>query len=187
MDKILFEAPDVPRRVVAAVKDGKSAVVSDGPIPNALHHQAAPGMMSTIVYHTASPAQVSGGFEETAPVAGKLVPSLGETTLLIVRFPPGSVYAAPDFDGAALGKEQYDFAPDFAATFDADGSGVHDTGTLDYDIVLDGEIWLELETETVHLKKGDTAIQHGTRHAWRNNSDLPAVMAFVLIGVDTRA
>ncbi|MFI7583466.1 cupin domain-containing protein [Kocuria sp. M1N1S27] len=182
MSEELFPAPRRPRRVVTAVKDGRSGVVSDGPIPNALHHQATPGMMSSIVYRTASQPQLTDGTEETAPERGPLVPAPGGTTLLFVKFPPDSVYQLPGFDPVASAEESAGFAPDFAATFEPDSPGFHNTSTIDYDIVVDGEIWLELDEETVHLVDGDVAIQHGTRHAWRNKGDRPATMAFVLIG-----
>jgi len=63
---------------------------------------------------------------------------------------------------------------------------MHTTPTVDYGIVLDGEIWLELDNETVHLKRHDIVIQNGTRHAWRNKGTAPATLAFVLIGATRR-
>ena len=182
MSEELFPSPRRPRRIVTAMSDGRSGVVSDGPIPNVLHHQATPGMMSSIVYRTASKARLADGSEETAPEKSPLVPAPGETTLLFVKSPPDSVYQMPGFDAVASAEESIGFAADFAATFDPDGSGFHNTGTIDYDIVVDGEIWLELDNETIHMADGDVAVQHGTRHAWRNKGERPATMAFILIG-----
>jgi len=51
------------------------------------------------------------------------------------------------------------------------------TRTLDFCLVLEGEITLVLDTEEVHLKAGDTVVQRGTRHAWSNRSDAPCVLA----------
>jgi mannose-6-phosphate isomerase-like protein (cupin superfamily) len=178
----LFEPPCVPRRVVTTTRDGRSGVASDGPVPNALHHEAIPGFLSSVVFRTAASPSVPTALEETAPPGGPLVPGPGETSLLIVQFPPDSVYAAPGFDGAAAGAEQVAFASDFARRFEPDAPGVHTTDSVDYDIVLDGEIWLELDEETVHLRQGDVVVQNGTRHAWRNRGDRPATLAFVLIG-----
>ena len=60
---------------------------------------------------------------------------------------------------------------------------MHKTDSVDYGILLDGEIWLELDDgKEVHLKRHDTVIQNGTRHAWRNRSDKPTTIALVLIG-----
>lgn len=168
------------------MREGRSAVASDGPVPNALHHEAIPGMLSSVVFRTAVAPSLPTPHEETAPPGGPLVPAPGETSLVIVQFPPDSVYASPGFDGAAAGPELVAFAPDFAACFEPDAPGVHTTDSIDYDIVLDGEIWLELDDETVHLRQGDVVVQSGTRHAWRNQGDRPATLAFVLIGATRR-
>ncbi|RYF63003.1 MAG: cupin domain-containing protein, partial [Comamonadaceae bacterium] len=61
--------------------------------------------------------------------------------------------------------------------------GMHTTDSIDYDIVLEGEITLELDDgQQVQLRKHEVAVQHGNRHAWRNLSDQPATMLFVLLG-----
>jgi uncharacterized cupin superfamily protein len=58
----------------------------------------------------------------------------------------------------------------------------HRTETVDYAILLSGEIDLELENnEVVHLKPGDVVIQRGTTHTWVNRGSVPAVTAFILI------
>ena len=102
---------------------------------------------------------------------------------MIVRFPPDSVFAEPGFDPVAAGREQARHIPGLAERFEAENPGMHTTDTVDYDIVLDGEIWLELDDGAeAHLRQGDVAVQCGTRHAWRNKSARPATMAFVLIG-----
>lgn len=182
MTEGLFDAPRTPRRVVTTTREGRSAVASDGPVPHAVHHAAIPRMLSSIVHRTAAVPTLSGEVEETCPPGVTVLPGPGETSLLLVQFPPDSVYADPGFDGPAAGAEQVSFAADFAAVFEPDHPGVHTTDSLDYDIVLDGEIWLELDDETVHLRQGDVVVQNGTRHAWRNQSERPATLAFVLIG-----
>lgn len=61
-------------------------------------------------------------------------------------------------------------------------SAMHRTSTIDYVIILDGELDMELDGgETVHLKGGDVVIQRGTNHAWVNNSDSTCRLASVLI------
>ena len=60
---------------------------------------------------------------------------------------------------------------------------MHTTATIDFEVVLEGEVWLELDDgEEVHLKPGDTVVQNGTRHAWRNHGSVPARLAVFLIG-----
>lgn len=64
---------------------------------------------------------------------------------------------------------------------------MHTTDTIDYDIILSGEIWLELDDGAkVHLKPGDCVIQNGTRHAWRSEGSEPCYMASVLIGAERK-
>ena len=77
--------------------------------------------------------------------------------------------------------------PGLAECFESDNPGMHTTDTIDYGIVLDGEIWLELDDgQTQHLRKLDVVVQNGTRHAWRNRSGRVTLMAFVLIGACRR-
>jgi uncharacterized cupin superfamily protein len=58
----------------------------------------------------------------------------------------------------------------------------HRTETMDYAIVLSGEIDLELDSgEVTHLKPGDIVVQRGTIHTWVNKGSVPAVTAFILI------
>lgn len=59
--------------------------------------------------------------------------------------------------------------------------GMHKTPTIDYGIVLQGEITLELDCGSVNLAAGDIVVQRATAHAWRNYGDTPCVMVFVLI------
>ncbi len=66
-------------------------------------------------------------------------------------------------------------------------SAPHRTDSIDYAIVISGEIDLVLDEETVHLTAGDTLIQRATRHDWVNNGDTPCVIAFCLIGAAPRA
>jgi len=104
---------------------------------------------------------------------------------MIVTFPPDSVMMNESFDPIAAGQEYMENFPGLAEKFEVDNPGMHRTDSVDYDILLDGELWLELDDgKEVHLKPYDTVIQNGTRHAWRNKSDKPATIAFVLIGAE---
>jgi quercetin dioxygenase-like cupin family protein len=58
----------------------------------------------------------------------------------------------------------------------------HRTSSLDYAVVLSGEIDMELDDKEVHLKAGDVVVQRGTIHNWANRGTEPCIMAFVLIG-----
>ena len=57
----------------------------------------------------------------------------------------------------------------------------HRTDSIDYAVVMAGEIDMELDDTTVHLKAGDVLVQRGTIHNWVNRGTVPCVIAFVLI------
>jgi mannose-6-phosphate isomerase-like protein (cupin superfamily) len=112
-----------------------------------------------------------------------VVPGPGGTSLHIVTFPPSSVFKDPSFDGKAAQKEALGRLRGLADHFEEQDRAMHKTNTVDYSVVFEGEIWLELdEGKTVHLKKGDVVVQNGTRHAWRNKGTAPATMLFFLNG-----
>lgn len=174
--------PYVPRRVVTGVAEGRSVFLEDGPAPNSMLYTATPGMMTSVLYMTAAAPTVGDAYVETSLPGGRLLPKPGETSLVIVTFPPDAVMMSADFDGPAAGAEHVAFAADFAARFELDNPGKHQTDTIDYDIVLDGQISLELDNETRQLHAGDVVVQRATRHAWRNTSERPATLCFVLVG-----
>ncbi|MBT0669172.1 cupin domain-containing protein [Novosphingobium profundi] len=180
-------ARSAPRRVVTGVREGKSVFLSDGEMPNCHHYLGWPGFMTSVAWTTAAvPTIEPGDLAEAARPGCEVLPGPGETRLMFVRFPPDSVFADPRFDAAVLDKEQAFHLNSLSRCFESEDPGMHRTASLDYDIVLENEIWLELDDgETRHLAQGDVAIQRGTRHAWRNKSDKPTTMCFVLIGAQT--
>jgi len=176
------------RRVVTGHRpDGTATVVADGAAPRSHDFAEIAGMSETLVWVTeaGAPITVDGG--DPTPTAADL-PAPGGTRFAVVRFPPDAVYADPAFDGAAALAEQQRVAPGLAARFEPDAPGMHTTDSVDYAIVLEGEIWLELDDdELVHLARGDVVVQNGTRHAWRNRSNEPATLAFVNVGAELPA
>jgi hypothetical protein len=172
------------RRVVAGTDvTGRSVFLSDGPAPYRHEFEHMPGQAQTRIWYTAGPptSQVPTAepTSETAPVlAGP-----GGASFLVVQYAPDSVVEHPRFNPELLAGEMQAFASDIAATFDPDEPGMHRTPTVDYGIVVDGEIWLELDDGAqTRLTPGDTVVQLAGRHAWRNRTDRPAVVAFVLTG-----
>jgi mannose-6-phosphate isomerase-like protein (cupin superfamily) len=74
--------------------------------------------------------------------------------------------------------------PGLMTYHEPDGSGMHKTPTLDFEVVLAGRVVLEVDDGTrVELRQGDTVVQNGTRHRWLNVSDAPATIAVVTYGV----
>jgi len=173
------------RRVVTAKNGaGKSVVVSDGTSPREMALKHTPGFVSAPIWTTAAmPTLPADGKDPMSVPGSSLLPGPGGSAFLVVTFPPDSVMMSPEFNPALAGPEHVAAAPGIAETFEMDNPGMHTTPTVDYACVIDGEIVLELDDGvTVQLGRGDTIVQQGARHAWRNPSDKPATLAFVLLG-----
>ncbi len=140
-------------------------------------------MSSTLLWSTEAAPKVPHDGADPISEKSRYVPPLGQTRLMLVTFPPDSVMMSSSFNPAAAGQEYMEQMPELAQTFELDNPGMHTTDTVDYGIVLEGEVWLELDDgKQVHLEAHDVVVQNGTRHAWRNKSDKPVKMAFVIIG-----
>lgn len=173
------------RRVVTAKNAaGKSVVVSDAPSSRETIFKHTPGFVSAPIWMTTSMPSLSAGTDPMSMPGRSLLPEPGGSTFIVVTFPPDNVMMSPNFDPAKAGAEHLAATPGIAETFEPENPGMHTTPTVDYAVVLDGEIWLELDDgETIHLKHRDTVVQQGARHGWRNKGSKPATLAFVLIGV----
>ncbi|RSM80946.1 cupin domain-containing protein [Kibdelosporangium aridum] len=172
------------RRVVTGFdRDGRSCVVSDGPAPRTHDFKHLPGFSNTVVWSLADAVAPAGSPADPTPSLTTLMPGPGGSALTIVRFPPAAALADVDFEAAA--EEEARELPGLADTFDPDRPGFHATRTVDYQIVLSGELWLGLDTgEETHVRAGDVVIQNGTSHAWTNRTDEPAILAAVSIGTE---
>lgn len=143
------------RRIVTGHdQDGKSIVLDVNPPPNT---RALPGANFFEVWATpGSPALISSEMaEEPTSAQPKIHPEAGGSALRIIDFLPAS-------QGGMR-------------------SPMHRTRTIDYGIVLEGDMVLLLTDSEVHLKAGDVVVQRGTDHAWENRSDKVARMAFILL------
>lgn len=171
------------RRVITGVVDGKAVFLADGEPANRHEYQGWPGHVTSVIWSTAATPALPVSKELEPQPGAKVSPAPGETRLMMVRFPPDSIFADPRFDGPGYESEARFHLNGLIDAFEPEGNGMHRTDSVDYDVVLEGEIWLELDdgAETC-LKPGDVVIQGGTRHAWRNKSDRDAMMLFVLVG-----
>jgi mannose-6-phosphate isomerase-like protein (cupin superfamily) len=173
--------PNTYRRVVTENVNGKSVVQSDGPMP-AYEFRTVPGYEHTLIWVNPVTPDLSKE-QRFDRYPDSVVPGPGGTSLHFVTFPPGSVFADPSFDGRAAQEEALMRLRGLADHFEKEDPGMHKTNTVDYALVYDGEIWLELDdSETLHLKPGDVVVQNGTRHAWRNKGTKPVTMLFFLNG-----
>jgi mannose-6-phosphate isomerase-like protein (cupin superfamily) len=176
------------RRVVTGhTQTNKSTFLSDGQPARVVTFDSLPGAALVELWATeASPnLPVTLDVDPTATMTSFVPGPLG-TRFRMVRFPPAHeiTSALPNgFDATAFQHEFAMKAPGLAESHEVEDSGMHTTRTVDYGVVLSGELWLELDDGSeVHLKPGECVIQNGTRHAWRNRGTEACLMAFVLIG-----
>jgi len=173
--------PSTYRRIVTGNVNGKSIVQSDEPLL-AYEFKTVPGYQHTLIWvNPAIPDLCKEHRFDSYP--DSVVPGPGGTSLHFVAFPPGSVFADPSFDAEAAQEEALVRLRGLADRFEKEDPGMHRTNTVDYAVVCDGEIWLELDdAETLHLRRVDVVVQNGTRHAWRNKGTKPVTMHFFLNG-----
>src|SRR5262252_1113787 len=173
------EEPKPVRRIVTIDdEDGKSLAIADGPASDEHRDPARPGFSSWCIWITvSSPAQI-GQYRDTALQLHRLEPPPGGSICRVVTFPPDDT-----FRGKVGAKEVETFFRSIgspsASTYSlkAPHPYMQKTQTLDFCLVLDGEITLVLDTAEVHLTAGDTVVQRGTNHAWSNRSTRPCVVA----------
>lgn len=169
------------RRVLVANVDGQSQVVTDGAAPRSAKSSATPGFEQALIWTTTAQPSLTDATDAT-PAVASLVPGPGETRAICLTIPPDTVFADPAFDPAVAGEEFARNSPGLAEFFEPDAPGMHTTPTVDYAVVVQGELWLETTQGETHLRTGDVVVQIGTRHAWRNKGTIPATMFGVLIG-----
>ena len=171
---------------------GSSIVARDGTAPRSHAYAHIPGLVEALVWatdntdSTVPPAVPSTGpppMADPSVTASSYVPPPGGTRLIWLQIPPDAVFATPSFDADAARAEQLVASPGLAERFEPDSPGMHATPTVDYAIVVEGPLWLELDggVETM-LEPGDVVVQNGTRHAWRNHGDRRALLVVVLVG-----
>ena len=126
-----------------------------------------------------TPADISGSKDRAARKIGVPPPPKG-SILRIVDFLP--VKGDIKIDNKAFTAEMGIGNQDRGPGKHVNHPFMHRTKSIDYAIVLEGEIDMLLDDTEVHLKAGDILVQQGTNHAWVNNSDKPCRICFVLIG-----
>lgn len=174
------------RRIVTGHDDNGKAVFSSDEVVEPVTLKLLPGFETFELWTTNGTTFFPDG--TGYPGAPNYFPAPGGSVFRYVTFPPGEEgIEDPDFDFAAALDEASTKLPALVAKLEPDNPGMHTTDSVDYGIVLSGELDLELDDgATVHMTAGDCVIQRGTRHAWRNRSGEPAVMAFVLLGSEPR-
>ncbi len=163
------------RRVVTSHEaDGKAVVLFDGP-PVKIRERPESGLKSWLLWvANSTPADVSGSQDR------------GDRTIGIPPPPGGSVFRIVDFypiDETRLDNMASRMGADHAASkrWPPRHPAMHRTRSIDYAIVVSGEIDMLLDESEIHLKAGDVLVQQSTNHAWVNRGTEPCRIAFVLI------
>lgn len=153
---------------------GKAVVLLDGAAPNVKVRQAQGGVVSTLLWVTdESPASIAGRKDRAARDIGVAPPARG-SVFRVVDFPPRA-------DPAAISSAAVHAEMGLSDRGAARHPLMHRTRSIDYAVVLHGEIDMLLDDSQVHLKAGDVVVQQGTNHAWVNHGGETCRIAFVLI------
>jgi quercetin dioxygenase-like cupin family protein len=165
------------RRIVVTDREsGRSTLVSDGPSPDVRVDPARPGFASQRMWVTdGTPAKI---VLETLQLPHALLPPVNGSVLSVVTYPPDASWKGRV--GAAEVQAYFRTmgAPNASTRSPlAPHPYMQKTRTLDFGIVLEGEIVLVLDTQEVALKAGDVVVQRGTNHAWSNRSNAAVVVA----------
>jgi mannose-6-phosphate isomerase-like protein (cupin superfamily) len=172
------------RRIVTGHDASDKAIIISDAVPTHVQLVGGPGGPTFFeVWHTMeTPALIHPQPYETDEPNLILSPPKNGTRLRVIEFPP---------EGDAIRKlTGTDAVAKFRSMGDENASTsqqgaphplMHKTKTVDYGIVLEGEITMVLDHSETTIKAGDIIIQNGTNHAWANRSDSICRMAFVLI------
>jgi len=153
---------NVPRRIVTGIKDGKSVITEDQIVENAVEH--LPGLIISDIWNSNKMPASLGNAQDIPNTGLPQVPKNG-TYFRYVVIPPDKELGI-DWEKGALHPL------------------MHQTDTLDYIILLSGELHLILEGEETVLHAGDIVIQRGTNHAWSNRSSEPCIQLAVLVDAE---
>ena len=170
-----------PIRRVVTGKDatGKAIAVIDAAVTT-VHRREELGITNTLLWVTDStPADLSNR-EDAANRKIGVMPPPGGTIFRVIEFAPEREVKA-DYETRLRIFQGLGLAPEGESREKPRDPGMHRTKTIDYALVLSGEIDMLLDDSEIHLKPGDVLIQQGTNHAWVNRGNQPCQVAFILV------
>lgn len=175
--------PAIRRVVTADDAQGRSFIAEDGPSPAVRLVAERPGYRVTNLWRTTG---LDAGVDAPDSISEHqgVSPPKGGTVLRIIDFPPepGDPRELERMLHATFGAMYRDARH---APRPGEHPGMHRTDTVDYAIVLEGEVVAIMDQQETALRCGDVLIQRGTNHAWANRSGRPARVAFVLVDART--
>jgi mannose-6-phosphate isomerase-like protein (cupin superfamily) len=156
---------------------GRSTFLADGHAPNVKEMPHFPGLALTDLWETGGAPASNAGDADAADRPVRLEPPKNGTILRIVEFPPDSTRPRGS-DGSEGFKA---IGASHAQDRRSSDPMMHKTSTVDYIIVLKGEIYAVMETGEQLLKAGDILVQRGTNHSWSVRGNEPCIVAAVLV------
>ena len=156
---------------------GRSTIIADGLAPNVKEMASMPWLALTDLWETKGAPADNNGHADAAARPVHLEPPPNGTILRIVEFPPDSQWRG-QADGAQAFKS---IGAGHAQDRKSSDPMMHRTSTVDYIIVLKGEIHAIMETGETLLKAGDILVQRGTNHSWSVRGNEPCIVAAVLV------
>jgi hypothetical protein len=172
--------PPVRRIVTGTNEAGRSYIQEDGPSPAVLTMSARPGYRNSNLWRTLG-ADASVNVPDSITEHRGVLPPKGGTVLRIIDIPPE--HKDPEErrkQTAAVFASMFPDATQHQPSLDKH-PGMHLTETIDYAILLQGELYAIMDEGETLMRAGDVLIQRGTNHAWANRSDSIARVAFILI------
>ncbi len=169
------QASDIHRVITGFGADDKSTALFDSRMPLEVGKSGTAG---AVLWVTDSyPLGISQ--QDTAQRPVGIPPPVNGTVLRVVEFPPVDADRLAKLDTNFMMKIVGDNAP--ARGVPVSNPMMHRTRTIDYAIIMSGEIDMMLDDKTVHLKAGDVVVQQATNHAWLNHGTEPCRVIFVLM------
>jgi mannose-6-phosphate isomerase-like protein (cupin superfamily) len=157
--------------------DGKSTIIADGLAPNVKEMASMPGLALTDLWETTSAPATNEGHNDAATRPVRLEPPKNGSILRIVEFPPDSAWR-----NNADGNEAFkSIGAGHAQDRKSADPMMHRTSTVDYIIVLKGEIYAIMEKGETLLRAGDILVQRGTNHSWSVRGNEPCIVAAILV------
>ena len=177
-----MEHVKVRRVVTGHDADGRARVVDDG-VVEPITSELMPGCAAYRLWgRDERPAFPDDGSPRRAEA---YYPPRDGSRFMINTIPPGELVPPPDLDVPAALADLERQMPGAIAAMEPDVPGMHTTDSLDYVLVVSGEVTLELDDgEQAVLRAGDVVVQNGTRHAWRNHGTEACTIVGVAIGAD---
>lgn len=180
------ELPPPKRALTGRDEAGKSVFKSFDVTPKVVEIDSNPGLTFYEMYITDEVPRLTGLEPDPMLKGTKAFPGPGGTMFRLISYPPRRPEGYKPPPGVTLEsalKELNDKVPGMGDVMERGAPGMHTSDTVDYGIVVRGEMTLELDDgQKIHLRQGDCIVQNGTRHRWRNPLAEPCLMAFVSIG-----